>query len=847
MNTERSGSLSWTTAARIAAREMAHSRGKFLFLICALAVGVGSLAGVRGFGRAFRVMLLSEARTLMAGDLMVRNFGEPNAVQDAGLKKLTAKGVRMTRVSETISMLSMDVDHPPLLVSLKAVDPTQYPYYGTLELRPNTPITEILKPDTIAVSEDIRIRTDLKIGDTVRLGESAFRIAGEVISEPDRMTGSLNVGPRILMSREAFDRTGLIQPGSRAPQRILFKLDPSRLSVSTARNELNSLFERALVTDYRETHPLITRGLDRAENFLSLVSLIALVVGALGVAATMHSHLQQKLDSIAIMKCIGGRSSHIIRIHVLQTIVVGVIGGAAGCLVGLGVQAVFPVLIQNLFSIRPQVQWDFRAAAEAITVGLLTALLFTWPALLGIRTIRPAVIFRRDHDDATGTWRKRWLAPAPWISGLSILAGLAAIAGYLTGATFTDAARVGGYFAGGLFGALLLLGAVSWLLLRGLRLILRSPRSAMPASVRHGIANIYRPGNQAQSVLVSLGVGVMFTLTVFLVQRGLLQQMLASAPPDMPNVFLINITSRERDGMQALLASAKSVQGKPEVTATIAADLERVDGVAFKDQRRTRGVSSRTKLSSQAQIVQGKWINGPDQLCIDQPEAERIRAKVGSTVDFKIMTEPVSAKVVCIFRTEEVRMAGGSNYLFSPGTLDRFPLQYFAAVRMKPSEVASFQRATFRQYPSVTVINGADVLETIQQVVDQIALVVRFISLFSILAGVIILASSVAATRFRRVKEVAILKTLGATRSRVMAIFSVEFLVLGVTAGILGAGLANVFSNSLLVGVLDARFSFDWIPNITAILLTAVITLVAGWLAAFRILGRKPLEVLRGE
>jgi len=840
-------SLSWKTATRIAWREMLHSRGKFLFLICALAVGVGSLAGVRGFGRSFRTMLLSEARTLMAADLMVRNFGKPNDIQEAGVQKLIAKGAALTRISETVSMLSMAGDHPPVLVSLKAVDPAVYPYYGTLELRPHRPAVDVLLPDTIAVSEDVRIRTDLKIGDTVQLGEGSYRIAAEVIAEPDKMTGSLNVGPRVLMSRAAFDRTGLIQPGSRAPQRLLFKLDPTRMTVASARAELNLLFERALVTDYRETHPLITRGLERAENFLSLVSLIALVVGALGVAATMHSHLQQKLDSIAIMKCIGGKSSHIIRIHLAQTIAVGVVGGATGCLVGLGVQAAFPILIRNLFSITPQIQWDFRAALEAVAVGLLTALLFTWPALLGVKKIRPAVILRRDHHDATGTWRKRWLTPAPWVSGLSILIGLAAIAGYLTGASFDSAVKVGAYFAGGLFGALLLLGGVSWLLLRGLRLILRTPRQAMPASVRHGIANIYRPGNQAQSVLVSLGVGVMFTLTVFLVQRGLLQQMLASAPPDMPNVFLINITSRERDGMQELLRASKNIQGTPEVTATIVGELQSIDGKSYKGERRTRGVSSRRVLSTQAQIVGGAWISAPDQLCIDQEEANRIQARVGSTVEFKIMLEPVRAKVVCLFRTEEVRMAGGSAYLFSPGMLDKFPMQYFAAVRMKPSEVANFQRASFRQFPSVTVINGADVLETIQQVVDQIALVVRFISLFSILAGIIILASSVAATRFRRVKEVAILKTLGATRARVMTIFSIEFLVLGLTAGALGTALANLFSNTLLVGVLDARFAFDWAPNLIAITLTAAITLAAGWLAAFRILGQTPLEVLRGE
>jgi putative ABC transport system permease protein len=216
-------------------------------------------------------------------------------------------------------------------------------------------------------------------------------------------------------------------------------------------------------------------------------------------------------------------------------------------------------------------------------------------------------------------------------------------------------------------------------------------------------------------------------------------------------------------------------------------------------------------------------------------------------MEWTVAGVPIAAEVACVFNAEQVRMGGGSDFVFSPGTLDNMPAQYFAAVRMRPPDVAAFQRASFQRFPSVTVINGADVLDIIQQVVDQIALVVRFISLFAILAGVIILASSVAATRFRRVREAAVLKTLGATRGRVMAIFSVEFLVLGVTAGVLGSALATGFSNVLLVNLLDTGSRIDAIPNLVAIVLAAVIALAAGWLAAYRILGHKPLEVLRGE
>lgn len=834
----QSRGLSLRTAAKIASRDLAASRTKFLFIVVAIAVGVGSLAGVRGFGRAFRIMLASEARTLMAADLSLRVFQPPNPDQIKVMDSLTARGARRTQITETISMLTAG-DINPVLVSIKAVDPTEYPYYGMVKLDPQQPLSTALAPNRIAVGDDLLIRAPLKIGDRVNIGDGEFTISSVVKAEPDRMAGSLNVGPRIMMSREALERTGLIKPGSRAANRQLFRLDPLKLTISQTRDELKNAFPNAMIADYRETHPLITRGLERSERFLSLVSLIALIVGGLGVAATMHAHLQQRLDSIAIMKCIGARSAHVSRIYLLQTLLIGLAGGLLGCVVGVAIQAAFPLLIQRYFAVTPPLRFDLFAAVEALSIGLLTAVLFTWPTLLGVRRIRPALIFRRD---VTEGGRIRFDA-AVWIARAVILVAIAGIAAWLAG---TERVRVGSFFAGGLLVSLLLLTGCAWLLLRALRAFLRAPRRTLPSSIRHGIANIYRPGNQAQAVLVSLGIGVMFTLTIFLVQRGMLSQIIESAPPNTPNVFMINVTSRERVGIEQLL------KGRGELIPTVAAQLQITGELSPRLQRfrQARAVTYTATKRPQWEVVTGQWWDNdprPNQVCVLEDTARELGIKVGSQLQWRVGIQDLQAQVACTYRTEEVRMGGNMDFVFSPGTLDNFPLQYFAMMRMKPAEVPTFQRDTFRQFPSVTVINAADVIEIIQQVVDQIAIVVRFISAFAILAGVIILASSIAATRFRRAKEVAILKTLGATRKRISAIFSVEFLILGGTAGILGAILATAFSNLLLTKLLNAKAHLDWPPALAAILLTAIVANAAGWLASFRILGQKPLEVLRNE
>jgi len=858
------GSLSWRTALRIGWREIQSSRAKFLFVVLAVAVGVGSLAGVRGFGRAFRAMLLSEARTLMAADVSVRVFDLPTEAQQDLFQKLQREGLRRTQITETVSMVSASSAAYPVLVSLKAVDPSAYPFYGQLKLDPPAQLGSALRDDAIAVSEDLLIRLDEKVGGIVRLGGRDFRIAAVVAAEPDRMAGSINVGPRVLLTRQALDRTELIKPGSRAAQRHLFQLPPQGRSVADVREDLKAAFPRALIADYRETHPLITRGLTRSERFLSLVSLIALIVGALGVAATMHSHLQQRLDSIAIMKCLGARSAQILRIYLAQTMVLGLAGGVLGAIAGGFVQAAFPLLIMRYFSLTPRFSLDARAAGEAVLIGLLTAVLFTIPALLGVRRIRPAVIFRRDMLEGSPEWRERWWkAPASWMSGVAILCSIAGVAAWLAGGDWEERARVGGYFAGGLVVSLLVLTLFAWALLKALRVLVRLRGARMHPTLRQGLANLYRPGNQAQAVLVSLGIGVMFTLTVFLIQRGLLAQLVASSPPNMPNVFLINITAREKSGIEELLRSHQSVKGSAEVIASTSAKLETVDGAPIAQQRldgparrfrQARSVSFSEEQRPQTDVVQGVWWSvrekrnaAPGQVCVSQGAAGDLDLRPGSRLGFTSGLRTLEATVSCIFRTEEVRMGGGMDIIFSPGTLDGLPMQYFAAVRMTPARVAEFQRLSFQRFPSITVINGADVLEIVQGVVDQIALVVRFISGFAILAGAIILASSVASTRFRRVKEVAILKTLGGTRRRIAAIFSTEFLILGAAAGLLGGILATLFSNLLLTRLLESKFVFDAVPNFASVILSAAIANAAGWLASWRILREKPLEVLRHE
>ncbi len=856
--------LAARTALKIAWRESRASSAKFVFVILAVAIGVGSLTGVRGFSRAFHDLLLREARTLMAADLSVRVFAIASPEQTAAMQDFERQGVRRTWITETLSMASSASVPNPLLISVKAVDTAVYPFYGVVKLDPPGTLAEKLNSETVVVSEDLLLRMKVMVGDLLRLGGQDFRIAAVVTAEPDRMTGSLNVGPRVMITRPGLDRTGLMTAGSRASERYLFRLGPGSPSIGDLRTDLKKVFPDALITDFRETHPTITQGLNRATTFLSLVSLIALIVGALGVATAIHAHLQQKMDSIAIVKCLGARSREIIRIYALQTLGLGLAGGIAGVAVGAGVQAVFPLLIARYFHLTPERHWDFLTSGQGLIVGVLTSLLFTVPPLLGIRRIRPGVIFRREMAEAKPSWRERWRDQRSSVAaGGCILLGIGFIAGWLTIGPPRDAVRTGLYFTGALVVSLIVLSAIGWLLLRGVRAFVRVSPWKLPVTVRHGIANLYRPGNHAQAALVALGIGVMFTLTVYLVQRGMLVQMFKSAPPGMPNVFLLDITAKDRDAMLDLLRSQHGLLGQPEVAGTVQAKLVTIDGKSVdslplqgfaKRFQHPRSVTSAAERPAYADVIEGKWwdaakpgVAADAVVAVSEEAAHTLHVHAGSQISWTVAGRMLAARVACIHRIDSIHMSGRIEFIFRQGMLDGLPVIYYGSVRMEPRAVASLQRASYERFPTVTVINVADVMEIVQQVVDQIAMVVRFISAFAILAGAVILASSVAGTRFRRVREVVILKTLGATRGRVARIFSVEFLILGTVAGLMGSVLASAFSALVLKRLLDADFRIDILPNVLCILATGLIANIAGWLASFRILGQKPLEVLRHQ
>ncbi|MDZ4798042.1 MAG: FtsX-like permease family protein [Bryobacteraceae bacterium] len=844
------------TAVKIAWRDLRASWSKFLFVILAVAAGVGALTGVRGFTESFRGMLTREARTLMAADVFVRIFSAPSPEQEALLQAMAQRGIVMTRITETLTMVASDPVPEPALVTVKALDPTLYPLYGEVTLSPEIPLRSAVTDNSVVISDDLKQRLRVEVGQNVRVGGQPFRVAGILVKEPDRMSGSFSVGPRLMITRGGLERTGLIGIGSRASQRILFRLTGDYHPVEA---ELKKAFPEGLIVNYKELNPNVQLGLQRATSFLSLVSLIALIVGAIGVATAMHAHLQTRMDSIAVMKSVGGKSGQILRIYLAQTIMLGLAGGVVGVVFGIAVQGVFPALLEKFLQVKPEVVFTPASALQGMALGLLTTVLFTLPPLLGIREIRPSLILRRDMTEVRAPLLVRLRKSASALGmGLLMCLALAVVAASLVTGSPQEAARIGGIFVAGLVVSLIVLTATGSLLLAGLKLFAARTKG-LPTTARHAIANLHRPGSQSRAVLTALGVGVMFTLTVYLVQRSVLDEIRRTAPPGMSNVFFLDITPDQKDELAAVVQKWPGVLREPEVISTVSCRLVAVNGIPVEQLptsggmrrfRMARTISSEATIPAGVNIVRGAWwTNAAEpQISIGQNAARVLKVEPGGTMTWDAFGKRITAKVAAIHRADEQRLRGMVEFYMTPGALEDMPSVYYAGARIKPEAVGGLQRVLYEKFPTVTVINVAEILDRVQEVVDQVALVIRFISAFAILAGAIILASSVAGTRFRRVREMAIFKALGATRQRIAAMFSAEFLILGTVAGLMGSLLATAFTWLVLKRFFEETpFRVDFAAVGVSILLTAVIAAISGWLAIFRVLEQKPLEVLRGE
>ncbi|MFT3925541.1 MAG: ABC transporter permease [Myxococcales bacterium] len=843
---------------RMILRQARGARGRLAVLALCITVGVAALVAVsslvEGVERGIRV----RARELLGGDLALESR---RPLPDA--RPYFPASIAPTRMRQVdMSVLSTMASNPAgasRLVEVKAVDTSrgQFPLAGKLELDPARPLSELLDDHSVLVAPELLATLSLRHGDSLRIGALDFRIAGSVQREPDPLTFSLSLGPRVLLTKRALESTGLLSFGSRVVHRSLFAFDPGLTDHEL--DELKLALERSVpgggsfvsVETRNEAQPALRRTLERTRRYLGLVALLSLLVACVGVAQTVSTWLRETLPQVAALRCMGLTAWEIFGLHAGLVLLTATVGSLIGSLLGASV----PMLVARLEpDLIPPALASFvpvESLLLGLALGIGVAVIFSLPALTAVWRVPPARVLRSEAAPLP--------APRAVITGalLMVAAGLIAAA-YLQTHELS--------LALGFTAAVSAFTGILWLAARGLLwAVARLPRERMGPYLRHGTAALSRPGAGSVAAMLALGLGTLVVSSITLLEDVLGREIHTALPTDAPSVFLVDIQPDQWPGLEALARErgARNVQSVPVVMARLSHvdgrtvdtllkerggnpnEKQRVHWVLTREQR----ISWVQELPADNKILEGRLWQDPDphEVSLEAEFAKDLGAQLGSVLRFDVQGIPMDFKVTSL-RSVVWRSFSMNFFMFTePGALDDAPQIRLGGVRLAPAAEQPFQDEVAKRYPNVTVLKVQELLERAGGILEQVALAVRLLGGFAVLTGLLILVGTVAATHLRRAREAALLKALGLTRASVLKLLVIEYALLGSVAGLLGAAGAYALVSQVAYRVLE----MDSAPSVPLTMIslgsTVVLATLGGLAASVRALLVPPLAVLRQE
>ncbi len=838
----------------MAAREMRASWQRLLFFFICIAIGVGAIVALRSVIQSVRNTFAGEARTLITADAIITS-NQPIQPELAAkiADRLTAAGANSLRAIELATM-TRPAGRPggrARMVELRAVE-DGFPYYGTMRLADGVRYDHaLLRGFGVIVRPELLAQLDVRVGDVLSLGSQRYTIRGVLESEPGRRLGAFSMGPRVFVDLADLEKSGLLGFGSRATNQRLVRVPDAQLDalIRDLRVDFANQFTR--VRSYKATEDDIGEDFARAENYLSLVGLVIVILGGIGVSSVTRVFVQQKMKSIAVLKCVGARSSQLLAVYVAQVAMLGL----AGSLLGVGLAALAMRGIPSLLSgATPGVDISYvltiPAIIQGVGIGVLVSLLFSLVPLLEVRHVKPSLLLRDEP-------RRRRPDAVQVVVTLFVMTALVLLTVWQAGNW-----RVGLVVAAGFAGTALVLHFAGILVIRVIAPLARSRSFAL----RHAVLQLSRPGSQMRVVLLAVGLGSFFIIGVRSLQQNLIDEFAVKVSADSPDMFLLDVQSDQVARVrQAIAANQAAGAAPPRLLPVLRA---RVVGVAGREVNlenyedvRGRGslgreytITYREALEPNERLVAGQlWDPTPSdagEVSVEQGISEQFKINIGDTIRFDVLGRVIAAKVTSIRSVEWAdSRAGGFMFLFRPGVLEKAPHSFVGFLR-GPEDTAArsrMQSAVVEAAPNVSVIDGREILATIKSVVDNVTLAVTVVGTLVVFSGLLILIGAVAMTKFRRVYEAAIFKTLGATRQLIAAVLVIEYGLLGLLAGGIGAGGAIGLSWAISRYALEIPFRPLLGMSAAGVAITAILVAVIGVLSSWEVLQRKPLATLRAE
>lgn len=837
------GTMAW--------RDSRGSRARLLLAVVAIAVGIAAFSAITAFEANVREAVYAQAKAMLGADLVLSSR-QPFAPETEAL--LDSLGGAQSREIRSASMAYFPASGVARLVQVRALE-GDFPYYGTLETVPPDAAADLRHGVHAVVDEGLLLQVEAQVGDTLTIGSVTLTITGRLTKIPgESLTASL-LSPRVYLSMAALQQAEILQKGSVVTYKAHLKLPPgvdADALLETLQPHLNA--HRLSGDTPSKRAASVGRIMSNLTHFLHLVGFIAVLLGGLGVAGAMHAYIAEKLPTVAMLRCLGVRPRQAVAIYLLQALGIGALGAGLGGVGGVLVHTALPLVLQTFLpvSLVPAIAW--LAVLRSLAIGVGMVLLFALVPLMAVRRVTPLAALRTAAAALEPARRDPWRwAVAGLIVGGIVLFALTHTARWMDGAIF----------CAGLGAACGLLLVVAYGLMA---LVQWCASPTWPYVWRQGLANLYRPRNQTRMVILVLGVGTFLLSTLYLAQHTVLRQVAQAEAAAQPNLILFDIQSDQRQDVAALLeAQGLTVQQQVPFVTMRLASLKGQSTAALRADPGNKipewallweyRVTYREYLLETETVSAGTWeghVASPDDtvvpVSLEEDLARTLHLSLGDALEFDVQGVPIPARVRSLRRIDWQRFQPHTLIVFPAGVLEQAPQFHVLVTRVPtPALLATVQRTVVQHFPNVSLIDLTLIRHTVDAVVQKIAFAVRFMALFSMAAGTLVLISAVVTSRVQRLRESVLLRTLGATRRQIRQILVIEYLFLGGFAALTGVVLAVPAAWALARFLFGAPFVLTGLPLLLTLVAVIALTVLTGLLGSRGVTTHPPLAVLRQE
>jgi len=846
-STKRKLNLRWLIL--MAWRDSRRNRSRLFLFISSIILGIAALVAIYSFGDNLRQNIDDQAATLIGADLV---FNSNKPITRDMQKLIDSLDAKKSQERNFVSMVLFPKGNGTRLSMVRALE-GDFPYYGTIETVPVTAGTDFRKGKNALVDKTLMLQFGVKVGDSVKVGQVAFRIAGTLNKAPGSVGIQSSIAPIVYIPMRYLKETGLSQTGSRIQSSYYFKFN-QKVDMEALTKKIEPRLERDGVNSstIQSQKEQTGRSFEDLTRFLSLVGFIALLLGCIGVASAIHIYVREKINTIAVLRCLGVNGWQAFLIYLIQIVGVGFIGSLLGALLGTFIQQVLPWVLKDFMPFTIDVSTSWWAIGQGIVLGVLISILFALLPLISVRNISPLNTLRISTEEVSLT-----RDPLKWLVYLLILL-------FIGGFTYLQLKDVAQTIA---FTIAILLSFLILTLIA--RLLMFLVKKFFPFSWsylwRQGFSNLYRSNNQSVILIVSIGLGTALICTLFFIQGLLMQRVTLASSGSQANLILFDIQASQKTGVAALTRK----QGLPVISQVpiITMSLVSINGKTGQQlkadslrsgpSRRAIGreyrVTYRDTLTNTEKIKSGDWvgrssINDTVPISVEERYAHSMRLKIGDKLLFNVQGLPVNTVIKSLRTVNFNRIQTNFLVVFPAGVLEQAPQFYVQLSRVPNSKIsAKFQSVVVSNYPNVSVVDLGLIISVVDELMSKIGFVIRFMAMFSIITGIIVLIASVRISKYQRMQESVLLRTLGASRKQILAITSLEYFFLGFLASATGVLLSLAASWALASNAFDMVFHPQILPVLGILAFISLLTVVIGLLNSRGVLNKPPLEVLRRE